>query len=168
MKPWRQAKPNMGPSAVVTRVQVTLEEEEAPVVAKAPVAIAVATPSAPQPDATSTNTAKLILGIGVGVLGLASGGVAVDEAVTSAGRSSDESKYAAYPPDQQIVANQASEARTFAIIFGSASAAAIGTGVYLLVTSHDGRPPHPRTGTSRRSLAPGWREHSSASPGKRG
>jgi len=85
---------------------------------------------------------ELIVGIGAGVLGLASGIVAIDEAVTSAGRSSDESKYAAAadPMGQKIVANQASEARTFAIIFGSASAVAIGTGAYLVITSH-GRTP---------------------------
>jgi hypothetical protein len=139
MKPWRQAKLNMGPSAVVTRVQVTLEEE-APVVAKPLTVTPTATTSVPEPDATSTNTTKLIVGIGVGVLGLASGVVAVDEAVTSAGRSSDESKYAGFPMDQRTVANQASEARTFAIIFGSASAVAIGTGAYLVITSH-GRTP---------------------------
>jgi hypothetical protein len=141
MKPWRQAKLNMGPSAVVTRVQVTLEEE-APVVAKPLTVMPTATTSTPEPDATSTNTTELIVGIGAGVLGLASGIVAIDEAVTSAGRSSDESKYAAAadPMGQKIVANQASEARTFAIIFGSASAVAIGTGAYLVITSH-GRTP---------------------------
>jgi hypothetical protein len=139
MKPWRQAKLNMGPSAVVTRVQVTLEEE-APVVAKSLTVTPTVTTSSPEPDAASTNTTKLIIGIGAGVLGLASGIVAIDEAVTSAGRSSDESKYAGDPMGQKTVANQASEARTFAIIFGSAAAVAIGAGVYFVVTSH-GRAP---------------------------
>jgi hypothetical protein len=154
MKPWRQAKLNMGPSAVITRVQVTLEEE-APVAAKPLTVTPAPMTSAPEADATSTNTTKLIVGIGVGVLGLASGGVAIDEAVTSAGRSSDESKYAADPTDQKIVANQASEARTFAIVFGSAAAVAIGTGVYLVVTSHGRTPAASASGYFTPLIGPG-------------
>jgi hypothetical protein len=136
MKPWRQAKLNMGPSAVVTRVQVTLEED-VPVVAKTPATtIAPAPSSAPERGPTSsTSVGKLVVGVSVGVLGLVAGGIALDDGLTSAQRSGDEGKFPAGSTALVTDTNQASEARTYAIVFGVAGAAAVGTGIYLIVTS---------------------------------
>ncbi len=134
MKPWRQAKLNVGPSAVVTRVQVMLEEEA--VVPKA-LAAPVPAPSAPEVATKPPPPTKLIVGIGLGVLGLGSAAVGVIEGVGSAGRTSDENKYPVGDTnDRQTVANQAGELRNFAIAFGAAGAAAVGVGIYLVVTSH--------------------------------
>jgi hypothetical protein len=143
-KPWRQSKLNLGPSAVVTRVQVTLE----PDVTSAP----EPPPASPETKGTVTvgpepgekpggaHATTRLLGYGLGALGLVSVAVAVGEEVTSIGRQNDEGKYPSGSPERQTVADQSSAAQTYAIVFGGAGVAAIGVGLYLVLTSHDEAP----------------------------
>jgi hypothetical protein len=140
MKHWRQAKLNLGPSAVVTRVQVMLEEEP-PQPAKSHAEGVDGNPQAAivrEQAPESHNMTRRVVGFSVGGLGLASLAVAIVEEVTSVGRSSDESKYPATDvTDRQTVADQSSTARTYAIVFGAVGVAAVGTGAYLVLTSRE-------------------------------
>jgi hypothetical protein len=149
-KPWRQTKLNLGPSAVVTRVQVTLEDDTAAApesTAPVPPANAGSGPGAVPPDQTpGSSSATKVVGYSLGAAGIVSVGVAVAEEITSAGRNSDESKYPSGSSQRQTVANQSSTAQTYAIVFGAAGLAAVGVGLYLVLTSHDATPSSPRTG----------------------
>jgi hypothetical protein len=159
MKPWRQAKLSFAPGSVVTRIQVTLEEDTAPApphVAPSPGTGSALTVADSESAAPSGNTTKRILGFGIGGLGVASLAVAVGEEVTSIGRHNDESKYPAERPDlRQQVADQANAAQTYAIVFGAAGVVAIAAGVYLVVTSHDATSTTARSAHVRPALGPG-------------
>jgi hypothetical protein len=148
-KPWRQDKLNLGPSAVVTRVQVTLEDD-----AGAPPDTGTSTP--PGPDTTAKPSAdqvsgaeypkKRYVGFGLGVAGIASLVIGAGEEVTSAGRKSDEGKYPSGSSQRQTVGDQSSQAQTYAIIFGAAGLVAVGAGVYLVLTAHGTAPAAPVAG----------------------
>jgi hypothetical protein len=154
MKPWKQAKLNLGPSAVVTRVQVTLEPDPSAqgsaTGTQEPNANANATlPGTPPPGeqpATSSHAMTRLIGYGVGGLGIVSLGIAVGEEVTSIGRKNDESKYPDGSPEKQTVADQSSAAQTYALVFGGVGLAAVGVGVYLILTSHDEAPAPSQSG----------------------
>jgi len=150
MKPWRQAKLNLAPSAVVTRVRVTLEEDtsqgsisaapgaQTGATSAAPGAQTAATAAAaPEQAGNSSNATRRVIGYGLGGLGLVSLVVAVGEEVTSMGRNNDESKYPAGSTERQTVSDQASAAQTYAIVFGAVGVATIGAGVYLVLSSRD-------------------------------
>jgi hypothetical protein len=140
-KPWRDPRLNLGPAAAVTRVKVTLDEEAPPATPNAPGALPGAPPpSPPEPGVGSGKPGKRIFGYTIGALGLASVGVAVAEEIVSIGRSNDESKYMAGSGQRQTVADQSSLAQTYAIVFGAAGVAAIGAGVYLVLTSGERAP----------------------------
>jgi hypothetical protein len=148
-KSWHQDKLNLGPSAVVTRVLVNLEDDpSAP-----PPGLSGPTETGPHPTqgpessvtpTSTTNTTKQVLGYGIGGAGVVSLGIAVAEEVTSIGRKNDESKYPAQSSQRQTVADQSSAAQTYAIVFGAAGAVAVGAGLYLVLTSHEA--PAPRMG----------------------
>jgi len=147
MKPWRQPKLSVGANAVVTRWQVTLEEEAAqPSAAPSTSADAgsAAHPAALEHPPASGNVARRVIGYSLGGLGAVSLVVTVAEAVTSAGRSSDESKYPSGSSERQTVADQASTAQTYAIVFGAAGVVAIGAGVYFVLTARDTSAPAAR------------------------
>jgi hypothetical protein len=151
-KAWRQDKLNLGPSAVITRVQVTLDDDPnaapvgpapgsgSPVIGAGAGGGAVTgtgqPPVAEQPVSSGTPTKRLI-GYGLGGAGIVSLGLAIAEEVTSIGRNNDESKYPSGTPERQQVADQSSQAQLYAIIFGGAGLAAVGTGLYLVLTSND-------------------------------
>lgn len=150
MKPWRQPKVSVGANAVVTRLQVTLEQEAAqqPAVPSNPAEGGAAPPLAPEHVPASGNVGKRILGYSLGGLGVVSLVVTAAEAVTSAGRSSDENKYPAGSSERQTVADQASAAQTYAIVFGAAGVAAIGAGLYFVLTARDSSSPAARLGVT--------------------
>ena len=146
-RPWTQSKLNLGPSAVVSRVQVTLEDDaSAPGPAPGPDGGPGGSGAQHEQPAGADNPTKRVIGFGLGGLGVASVVVAVAEEVTSTGRSSDESKYPAGSSQRQTVADQSSTAQAYAIAFGAAGLAAIGAGVYLILTAHDAAPAGPAHG----------------------
>ncbi len=147
-KAWRQDKLNLGPSAVVTRVQVTLEDDPSATPGAPPAAGGTEMPAGPGPEqpAGSGNSTKRLIGFGLGGAGIVSLGIAVAEEVTSMGRSNDESKYPDGSSQRQTVADQSSAARTYAIVFGAAALVAVGAGVYLVLTSRDAPVSTPTTG----------------------
>jgi hypothetical protein len=152
-KTWRQDQLNLGPSAVVTRVQVTLEDDPnaAPggaASAKGSAAVVgVSTgagtgtgtgqPPRPEQPVTSGMPTKRLIGYGVGGVGIVSIGIAVAEELTSIGRNNDLSQYPAGTPERQQVSDESSQAQMYAIIFGGVGLAAVGTGLYLVLTSND-------------------------------
>jgi hypothetical protein len=140
-KAWRQDRLNLGPSAVVTRVQVTLEDDASavPGASSAPTGVTVVgsgQPTPEQPPGAGIPTKRLI-GYGVGGAGIVAIGLAVAEEITSIGRNSDVSKYPDGTAEKQTVQDQSSEAQTYAIIFGGVGLAAVGAGLYLVLTSND-------------------------------
>jgi hypothetical protein len=145
MKPWRQNKLNLGPSAVITRVQVTLEPD-VPSATPTPIPPASLEPNKTpgtreSPPAPADHTTTRMIGYALGVLGVASIAVGVGEEITSIGRNNDESKFDIDPAKRQMVADQSSQAQTYAIIFGGAGLAAAGAAVYLVLTSRDAAAP---------------------------
>jgi hypothetical protein len=139
MKPWRQTKLNLGPSAVITRVQVTLEADvpSAGVPTPLPGTRGGSVTPGEQPQIASDHSTGRLIGYGLGALGIVSLGVAVGEEITSIGRKNDESKYPSGSPERQTVADQSNTAQTYALVFGGAGLAACGVGLYLMLTSHD-------------------------------
>lgn len=152
-KTWRQSKLNLGPSATVSRVQVTLEDEAAPASPAPSSAVPPLGGASPHTDALpatspgvdvaagTDNPTKRILGFalaGAGAVGIAIG---IGEEVTSMGRNNDVSKYPAGSPQRQTVSDQGSQAQAYALAFGGAGVVAAGIGVYLVLTSHGSAPP---------------------------
>jgi hypothetical protein len=144
-KPWKQAKLTIGQGAAVTHVPVTLEDDTSAPPPPTGAAGAAPATAAESPEGTDHPTKRLV-GYILGGAGIVSLGVAVAEEVTSAGRNSDESKYPSGSSQRQTVSDQASQAQTYAIVFGAAGLVAIGAGVYLILTAHDSTPAAPATG----------------------
>jgi hypothetical protein len=95
----------------------------------------------PPPDAgASDNSTRRLVGFILGGAGIVGAGVAIYEQVTAVSRAVDSNNAAASPdPATQATANplhsQALTAQSYAIIIGSLSIVAIGTGVYLVLSS---------------------------------
>jgi len=101
----------------------------------------------PRDEAPPSYTAQRVIGISLGVGGLACLGIAVADQFIAKGRESD-SRSAAESSDPAVQAtsaelhDQAKQSQTYAIVFGAAGAAALGVGLYLLISSfgdHDQR-----------------------------
>jgi high-affinity Fe2+/Pb2+ permease len=94
----------------------------------------------------SSQQTKRIVGIAVGSAGLVSLGIALFEQITALDRDSQSKDAAASDEpgaqeDAEILHDQAKQAQTYAIIFGSAGAVAFGAGLYLLLSSLGGDEP---------------------------
>ena len=153
-KPWQQSHLALGPSATTVHVRVQLEDEAsaAPALAPAAAAIdAIPPPSTPPgaaevpaaPPASSGPSQKRTAGWIVGGAGVVSLGIAGYYGLTAIARKNDESNYPAGSVDRLTIYDQAKTAQTWGIVFGAAGVAALGTGVYLLVSSfsHSASPP---------------------------
>jgi hypothetical protein len=103
------------------------------------------------PPTDSGDSTKRILGLVIGGVGVVAAGVGIFEQVTALGHDSD-SKSAAESHDPAVqgtvhtLHEQALDAQTFAIVSGTIGVLAIGTGVYLLVTSSGSKPAAKETG----------------------
>jgi hypothetical protein len=163
-KTWEEAKLNLGPSATTVHVRVELQDEAPPApaqpVAAPPTAMnatPAAEPAAPSgPDVAEapaapprTNT-KLIAGLVVGGAGVVALGVAGYYGLTAIGRKNDENNYPVGSQDRLTVYDQAKTAQTWGFVFGGAGVAALGVGLYLVLTSHA----QPDTATTTTT---GWR-----------
>ena len=139
-RPWRQAKLSLGPSAVVTRVTVTLEDA-------APVAPSGATTGAVPPPAPVSDsavvegtdsgagrrTAGFVVG-GVGLAGVAVGAVMLGLASSLGNRSNSEvasGQVAVGDNDHSAAVSD----QTIGLIAGGAGIVALAVGVVLVVTS---------------------------------
>ncbi|HKP60997.1 MAG TPA: hypothetical protein VJV78_29910 [Polyangiales bacterium] len=91
-------------------------------------------------DEASARQTRRIIGIAVGGAGIVSLSIALAEQLTALDRD-QKSKEAAEnddpqsQEDAQILHDQAKQAQTYAIIFGSVGAVALGTGLYLLLSN---------------------------------
>ena len=157
-KPWHRSDLNLGTSTAVTHVAVALESEAAPATP------ATAGPSAPPPTETMATpapsdepsprtgqTARRIAGIGAAAAGVGLLVVAGFEESTSISRNHDESKYRTGSPEQSTVADQSKTAQTYAIVFGATGVAALGVGLYLVLTAHGDEAHHASLGTALRA-----------------
>jgi hypothetical protein len=159
-KTWRQAKLNLGPSAMVSRVQVALEDEAAPGspapssdvpapgggASPHPADSLPVTPPMADSHATSSNSTKRILGYALAGAGVVAIVVGVGEEVTSIGRNNDVGKYPAGSTQRQSVSDEGSQAQTYALVIGGAGVVAAGIGMFLALTSHASASPAPATG----------------------
>jgi len=165
---WRQTRLNLGPSAVLTRVQITFEDDvPTPVVSKVVPAGArndasIGSPRAEAP-ATESGSGKRTLGFVVGGVGLAGVGVGVTMLVLASSlssRSADEihrgdvatghNDYDASVTDQ-----------TVGYVVGGVGIAALGLGAYLVLSSLHSGPDQPVSGHAINvrivpDLAPGY------------
>lgn len=156
-KPWEQSKLSLGPSATTVHVRVELEDE-APAAAPPTAAPATTTDATPQPAPALTDTrgpdtqaseqpssgggdTKRTIGWIVGGAGLVALGVAGYYGLTAISRKNDESKYPAGSQDRLTVYDQARTAQTWGFVFGGVGVAALGTGLYLVLTSHGSNAP---------------------------
>jgi hypothetical protein len=95
---------------------------------------------------TSGDATKRIVGFVVGAGGIAGVGLGIYEQLTALGRDSDSQKAArsldpGVRATAQPIHDQAIQAQTYAIIGGSIGAAAIGAGLYLVLSSSTSAPP---------------------------
>jgi len=142
-KPWRQAKLNLGPSAVLTRVQINFDDD-----APAPATGTLASTGARKVDAPAGSalaeappeehgSGKRTAGFIVGGVGLAGVGVGVTMLVLASGlysRSTDEihnGQKATGDNDYNAAVND----QTAGYIIGGAGVAALGVGGFLVLTS---------------------------------
>jgi hypothetical protein len=94
----------------------------------------------PRDEAAHSYTAQRVIGISLGVGGLACLGVAVADQIIAKNRESD-SRSAAASPDPAVqetsrpLHDQAKQAQTYAIVFGTTGVLALGAGLYLLLSS---------------------------------
>jgi hypothetical protein len=143
-KPWEQSKLSLGPSATTVHVRVELTDEgpamAPPPPAPAPNAVgtpdAETPPPAEQPPSAGAGDSKRTIGFVIGGAGLVALGVAGYYGLTAISRKNDESKYAAGSQDRLTVYDQASTAQTWGFVFGGIGVAALGTGLFLVLTSH--------------------------------
>jgi hypothetical protein len=176
-KRWEQAKLSLGPSATTVHVRVELQDD-APV----PVSAAPASSATPEPDAATTAssgapsspsaapvqaepppsgpTTKMITGIAIGGAGVVALGVASYYGLTAIARKNDEGKYPVGSQDRLTVYDQASTAQTWGFVFGGVGVAALGVGIYLVLTSHAPATPA--------ASAASWRVLPAVGPGTRG
>jgi hypothetical protein len=143
-KPWHRSGLNLGTSTAVTHVAVALESEAAPAPlatpppVAAPATVALATPPPPdEPSMPTGQTAKRIAGWSAATAGVGLLVIAGFEESTSLSRNHDEAKYSSAPSQQSEVADQSKTAQTYAIVFGAAGVAAIGVGLFLVLTAHE-------------------------------
>jgi hypothetical protein len=121
------------------RITFSAPEADAPHAADFVVPPVTALPASEQPT-TSGDSTKRIVGFIVGGAGIVGVGVGVLEQLTALGRDSDSQKAGrSLDPDVRATAkaihDQATQAQTYAIISGSIGAAAIGAGLYLVLSS---------------------------------
>jgi hypothetical protein len=144
-KPWRQAKLNLGPSAVITRVGVTLEDAASP----PPPATPLSPPPAPAPaDANGAEretgsgrrTAGFVAG-GVGLAGIAVGAVMLGLASSLSNRGNTEILSGQVQTGQNDHDAAVSD-QTIGLIAGGAGVVALGVGIVLILTagSHHSAP----------------------------
>lgn len=178
-KPWEQSKLALGPSATTVHVRVELEDEAAaaaPAAAAPPATTAdtqsqaattAATdtrgPDTPQPEQPAAsgggNDTKRTLGFVIGGAGIVALGVAGYYGLTAISRKNDESKYPAGSQGRLTVYQQASNAQTLGFVFGGIGVAALGTGLFLVLTSHGSDAP------AAASTAQAWLVSPSVGPG---
>ena len=144
-------------AAGVTHVPVTLEDAPlppAPAVASAPgPSSGATTPVEPAPEpARRGPPIKTWIGYGAGVAGVVLLGVGAYELATAMGRSNDESKYPSGSWQRQTVAASTSQAMTYAVVTGVTGVAALGAGIFLVLTSPGASAPP--TSASRSPLVP--------------
>ncbi len=158
-KPWRRSGLNLGASVAVTHVAVALESEAAPSTPEtAPPSASPATPPMANlvpSDEPSPRTGQVrrIAGFGAAAAGVGLLVVAGVEESTSLSRNHDEAKYPKGSSQQSEVADQSKTAQTYAIVFGATGVAALGVGLYLVLTAH-GDEPHPASSPTALRAAP--------------
>jgi len=175
-QPWEQSGLSLGPSATTVHLRVELQDQ-APAAAPPTAARATTastTPPAPasnledtrdvqhpgeQPPSGGTANAKRTIGFVLGGAGLVALGVAGYYGLTAISRKNDESKYPAGSQDRLTVYDQASSAQTWGLVFGGIGVAALGTGLFLVLTSHGAAAPAAATGRALHvsaSVGPGF------------
>jgi hypothetical protein len=149
-KPWHRSGLNLGPSTGVTHVAVALESEAT----ASPPRVAAAAPEAPvaapvaatvTPDEAPSHggqRARRIAGFGAAAAGVGLLVVAGVEESTSISRKNAEGNYPLpiAASQRSEVADQSKTAQTYAIVFGAAGVAALGVGLYLVLSAHDPAP----------------------------
>jgi hypothetical protein len=142
-KPWVQSRLSLGPSATTVHVRVELEDEGPPAVSPSPVSarptVSDPTPGsvAPeQPASPGDRSTRRIYGYAVGGAGIVLLGIAASYGLTAIARKNDEQNYPAGSQNRLTVYDQAKDAQTYGIIFGGLGAAAVGTGLFLVLTAH--------------------------------
>jgi hypothetical protein len=93
------------------------------------------------PASDSSTPTKAIVGYSLMCVGVIGVGVGIAEQVTALGRSNDSqsasaSSSAAVRATAHTIHDQAAQAQTYAIVFGAAGVAAIGGGLFLVLTAH--------------------------------
>lgn len=97
-------------------------------------------PAAPRDAPSNGSMVRRVVGIGVGAAGVVSLGIAIADQLTARSRDADSRRAAASDrPEVRATAlqlhDQARQAQTYAIVFGVVGAAALGTGLYLVLSS---------------------------------
>ena len=164
-KTWRQTKLNLGPSAVLTRVQITFEDDaSATPASKAPpvpggAPDSGAAPAGAESSRAASGSAARTVGLIVGGVGLVGVGVGVTMLVLAgslSSRSDDEihrGDVATGHNDHEAAVND----QTVGYVVGGVGIAALGVGGYLVLSSLGG--PSPGTARGLRlvpSAAPGY------------
>jgi hypothetical protein len=154
-RPWRQAKLNLGPSAVITRVAVTLEDAgpSSPPPGQGVVPPPPPPGAAPGEDATSSSAGKRAAGFivaGVGLAGVAAGAVMLGLA-SSLSHRADSEQVSGQPGVALNDHNAALDDQTAGLIAGGAGIVALGVGAFLIFTSGPTHP-SPRSVTALRGL----------------
>jgi hypothetical protein len=162
-KPWHRSALNLGTSTAVMHVAVALESEAAPTtpaiagpnVPSTPPATETAASPAPsdEPSPRTGQTARRIAGFGAAAAGIGLLVVAGFEESTSISRNHDETRYRLGSPQRSEVADQSKTAQTYAIVFGATGVAALGVGLYLVLTAH-GNEPHQASARTALRAAP--------------
>jgi hypothetical protein len=145
--PWEQAKLSLGPSATTVHVRVELTDETLGATAAPPPQPAANAagalpgaetpqPAPEQPPSGGGGNTKRTIGFVIGGAGVVALGVAGYYGLTAISRKNDESKYPAGSQDRLTVYNQASTAQTWGFVLGGIGVAALGTGLFLVLTSH--------------------------------
>jgi hypothetical protein len=142
-KPWRQAKMNLGPSAVVTRVAVTLEDAAPTPAPAGGGGSTLAQPNTPpvagsgdENNGSGKRTVGFLVGA-VGLAGIAVGGVMLGLASSLSNRSDSEiaqGQVATGTNDH----NAALSDQTIGFVAGGAGIVAVGVGLFLVLTSGSG------------------------------
>lgn len=139
-KTWEQARLSLDASATPVHVRVDLVDGAS--AAASPATTAADTPPQAAPPAEQPATrggradVERTLGFVIGGAGVVALGVAGYYGLTALSRKNDESKFPDGSQDRLTVYEQARTAQTWGFVFAGIGVAALGTGLFLVLTSH--------------------------------
>ena len=135
-KPWVEPRLNLGASTTTAHIAVGLEDEPAEAAPPGPAPESpLATPETASPNASTAPgpDQRRVAGYAAGGAGIVLLGVASYYGLTAISRKDAEQNYPAGSQDRLTVYDQAREAQTLGLAFAGLGAAALGTGIVLVL-----------------------------------